>query len=985
MTGLIHKMSITKAALLATCLVVPPRAAAQTHAPAANPAETTADDPAAAPVASSDDIVVTGSRIRRSAADSPSPLTVLDSGQIRAAGTQQIADVVNQLPSLAVTQTNQTSNLAGNAGINALDLRGMGTQRTLVLVDGRRQVPAIPGTSAVDVSNIPSSLVERVEIITGGASALYGADAVAGVANFILKKDFQGVEANARYSASTRGDLDTYSYDLLAGTNFHEGRGNVSVYAFYENQPGLVSGSDRPWTADGYPIYVRPNSSVPYTISDHNRNINTADAAQIILGGRLYAVNPNGSLRDPVLGPGGFVNAAPVSLNGNADALGTLLTDGGEYNGRYDGWLLSVPSERISTRASASYEISDALKLFAIGNFARTRSTSASLQMTSFGSDVVPADSPFITQQMIDAAGGAIPEGGLYFARRFMELPQPSTEYDRRLFQGTVGGEGDFTLFSHSWNYSAYYSYGRTEQRIRDVNATAYDRWYLGLDSTRGADGSAVCRSTLTDPGNGCVAMNPLVPLTQEMINYITYTSHWSKSTLTQQVASAYVSGGLFDLSGGAVQMVLGAEYRHEENDIGTIPEYDPTSPLYDPTIGTSATPLVGKYAVKEVFGELHVPLLRDRPFFDLLSIDGAARLSDYSTAGTTTTYKFGGEWAPIPDIRFRATYGRAVRAPNIGELYTASSTSGLWITDPCNAYNLANRVDRTQYTATNCAAIAPSDTSTYWVYRDIIAQGNLDLKPETAKTLTLGVVLKPRFLPRLSVAVDYYNIDLRNAIDAFPAQTLINKCVDQASLDNIFCPLIGRDADGNLQSVITQKLNLAKYLTRGVDITATYSLPLEQLGLGAGAGTLSFDANYSRLIKREYTLDPEDPATITEYAGVFGTPKWKGVVRTTYANEGYGLTWTLRHYSPMRASTTITAEQYDDVWTPDVFYNDISGYVSLTPQIELSGGLTNALDRKPPRIPGAEAGGANFELGYSAGVYDVIGRTFFLALRFHR
>ncbi|MFV0624598.1 TonB-dependent receptor domain-containing protein [Sphingomonas sp. ac-8] len=960
-------------------------ATAQTYAPVADPAETTADEPAAAPTDPAEDIVVTGSRIRRSSADSPAPLTVLDSGQIRAAGTQQIADVVNQLPSLAVTQTNQTSNLAGNAGINALDLRGMGTQRTLVLVDGRRQVPAIPGTSAVDVSNIPSSLVERVEIITGGASALYGADAVAGVANFILKKDFQGVEANARYSASTRGDLDTYSYDLLAGTNFDEGRGNVSVYAFYENQPGLVSGSDRPWTADGYPLYARASSSELYGILDHNRNINTADAAQVILGGRLYAVNANGTLRDPILGPGGFVNATPVDLAGNADALGTLLTDGGEYNGRYDGWLLSVPSERISTRASAAYEISDALKLFAVGNFARNRATSASLQMTSFGSDAVPADSPFITQAMIDAAGGAIPEGGLRFARRFMELPQPRTEYDRRLFQGAVGAEGDFTLFAHPWNYSAYYSYGRTEQRIRDVNATAYDRWYLGLDSTRGPDGSAICRSTLDDPDNGCVAQNPLVPLTQQMIDYITYTSHWSKSTLTQQVASAYVSGGLFDLPGGAVQMVLGAEYRHEKNDIGTIPEYDPTSPLYDPTIGNSATPLVGTYDVKEVFGELHVPLLKDRPFFDLLSADAAVRLSDYSTAGSTTTYKFGGEWAPIPDVRFRATYGQAVRAPNIGELYTASSISGLWITDPCNAYNLANRTGRTQYTEANCAAIGSAGTSTYWVYRDIIAQGNLDLKPETAKTLTLGVVLKPRFVPRLSIAVDYYNIDLRNAIDAFGAQTLIDKCVDQSSLDNLFCAQVRRDADGNLDSVITQKLNLAKYLTRGIDITAAYSLPLENLGLGAGAGTLSIDANYSRLLKREYTLDPDDPTTITEYAGVFGTPKWKGVVRTTYANEGYGLTWTLRHYSPMRAATTITADRYEKVWTPDVFYNDISGFVALTPQIELSGGLNNAFDRKPPRIPGAEAGGANFELGYSAGVYDVIGRTFFVGLRFHR
>lgn len=962
-------------ALMITCLSLSHGAWAQTAPAVADEAD----------AASETDIIVTGSRIRRAAADSPSPLAVVNAEQIKAAGTQNIADIVNQMPALAVTQTNQTSNLAGNAGINALDLRGMGTQRTLVLVDGRRQVPAIPGTSAVDLSNIPSSLVERVEIVTGGASALYGADAVAGVANFILKKNFEGVEANGRYSASTRGDMGTYGYDMLIGSNFADKRGNVTLYGFFENTPGTVSGSDRPWTANGYPIYARPNSRTPYVITDHNRNINTADAAQVVLGQKLYSINADGTLRAPILGPGGFVNAAPVNLATATDPLGTLLTDGGEYNGRYDGWYLSVPSQRITTRAAASFEVSDALKLYANGTFSHNKSRSGSLQMTAFGTDVVPADSPYITPEMIAANGGTIPANGVQFARRFMELPAPSTEYDRKLFQGVLGADGEFRFLAHPWSYSAYYSYGKTTQRIRDVNATAYDRWYLGLDTTTAPDGSAICRSTLSEPGNGCVPLNPLVPLTRPMIDYITYTSHWSKSTMTQQVLSGYLSGGLFDLPGGAVQAVLGGEYRKERNDIGAIPEYDPNSPLYDPSIGTTASSLSGKYSVKEVFGELHLPLLAHRPFFESLSVDGALRLSDYSTAGSTTTWKVGGEWAPIRDIRFRATYGQAVRAPNIGELYTANSISGLWVTDPCNTYNLANRVERTQYTAANCAILNPKDTASYWLYRDIISRGNLDLKPETAKTLTVGVVVQPRFVPGLSITTDYYNIDLRGAIDSFGAQTLINKCVDQPTLNNVFCGLISRDANGNLDSVITQKLNLSQYLTRGIDFGVAYSLPLSRLGLSEKAGTLSIDANYTRLIKRRYTLDPTDPNSITEYSGVFGSPKWKGVVRTSYAREGFGLTWSLRHFSPMRATTTITSAQYAKVWTPNVFYNDFSVYAALTPNIELSGGLNNAFDRKPPRIPGAEAGGANFELNYQAGVYDVIGRTFFLTLRFHR
>ncbi|WP_404338340.1 TonB-dependent receptor plug domain-containing protein [Sphingomonas sp. MMS12-HWE2-04] len=976
-----------RTSLLVGAMIWPCVAFAQSATDLAEPAQeqTRGADPIDTPEASGD-IIVTGSRIRRSAADSPAPMTILDTAQIRSAGTQQIADVVNQLPSLAVTQTNQTSNLNGNAGINALDLRGMGTQRTLVLVDSRRQVPAIPGTSAVDVSNIPSSLVERVEIVTGGASALYGADAVAGVANFILKRDYNGVDSNFRYSQSTRGDMNTYSFDLLAGANFGGGRGNVTAYGFYEAQPGLVSGSDRPWTARGYPFYTRPAGSTgKYYISDGNYNINTADAAQVILNGQLYSVNNDGSVRNPILGPSGFTNASTVALRNDGQTLGTLLTDGGEYNGRYDGWLLSVPSERLSGRISANYDFSDAFKVFATGTYAFNTSKAGFLQMTSFGSEVVPEDSPFITPAIIAANGGTVPAGGLYFARRFMELPQPLTEYRRKMFQATVGAEGDFSLLGKSWNYSAYYSYGRTQQRVRDVNSTAYDRWYLGLDSTTAPDGTAVCRSTLTDPGNGCVAINPLAVLTQPMIDYITYTSDFSTSTMTQQVASGYVSGGLFDLPGGTVQAVIGGEYRHEENDIGAIPQYDPANPAYDPTIGITQTALVGKYSVKEAYGELHVPLLKNAPFFDTLSVDGALRFSDYSTAGTTTTWKFGGEWAPIRDIRFRGTYGQAVRAPNIGELYTASSISGLWVTDPCNTYNVANRIDRTQYTAANCAVLNPSDKTTYWRYQDIISRGNLDLEPETAKTLTLGAVFQPRFIPRLSIAVDYYSIDLRNAIDAFGAQTIINKCVDQPTLDNIFCPLVSRDAGGNINTVVTQKLNLSKYVTRGIDIAVNYSVPLENFGLGAKSGTISIDANYSRLLKREYTLDPADPTTITDYTGVFGSPKWKGVVRTSYTNENYGLTWTLRHFSPMRPTTTTTSDRYEHIYTPNVFYNDFFGYVKLTKNIELSGGLTNAFDRSPPRIPGAEAGGANFETSYTAGVYDVIGRTIFVGVRFQR
>ena len=933
-----------------------------------------------APPQASADIVVTGSRIRRTGADSPSPVSVVSAATIQQAGQPEIADVLNEQPALAITQNNQTSNLHGNAGINALDLRGLGTQRTLVLVDGRRHVPAVPGTSAVDVSTIPSGLVERVEILTGGASALYGADAVAGVANFILKKDFDGMEADLRYGNTTYWDFNTYDYSFTAGKNFADGRGNLTFYGFYEGQPNTVSGEDRPWTAKPYPIYSRPDTNSKYTIQDGVLNIYSGLTAQVLLGGDLYTFNPNGTLRAPVLGPGGFVNRQPVDTTDPAN-LGDLLTDGGEYTGRYDNYYLQVPSRRLTLHGSGHYDVSDALKLSFSADFSHNKAQSAYAPYTSFGSDVVPGDSPFITDEMRAAAGGPLTDG-INFSRKYAQLGVGRTKFDRRTFQLTGGLDGDFRLFDHAWNYSAYYSYGKSIQRRQDFNNTANDRYAMAIDTTTGPDGQPICRSTLTDPDNGCVPINPFADLTQAGIDYIQYDSSPAKSVLTQQVASGYISGGLFDLPGGPLQVVLGAEYRKERQHVGATPEYDPLSPAYDPTIGITETALTGRYSVKEVFGEAHLPILAHRPLFDTLSIDGAVRLSDYSTSGHTTTWKVGGEYAPVHDIRFRATYGQAVRAPNISELFTQGRISGLWITDPCNDYNLENRVGRTQYTAANCAQINPSDTTTYWLYRDIITQGNQNLKPEVALTLTVGAVLRPRWIRNLAVTVDYYDINIRGAIATFDAQQIIYHCVDSPTLDNQYCPFVKRDADNNLLSVTTENLNLAGFRTRGIDMELTYNLPLEDLGLGAGSGEISIDSAYTRLLKHDYQLDPLDPTTITRTAGVFGSPKWKGVTRTSWSNDAATITWTLRHFGPMRPSSTTTADLYTPDKTGNVFYNDFSVSYKLNPTFEVYGGMMNAFNRAPPRIPGAEAGGANFEAGYTAGVYDVIGRTFWIGLR---
>ncbi|MCD9088585.1 TonB-dependent receptor [Stenotrophomonas sp. SY1] len=964
--------------------------------------ETTAASSAEAEAKDLDTVIVTGSRIRREAGfDGPAPVTSISAETIRSSGHTQIADLMNQLPSFAVSQSDQTSNNpdVGNVGINALDLRGMGVQRTLTMVDGRRQVPSIPGTSGVDVSMLPASLIERVEVMTGGASALYGADAVNGVVNFILKRDFEGLNANVRYSNSSRGDMPNFNGDVLFGRNFADNRGNFTLYGFWEKDDGDVSGQDRPWTANGTPLYERPGTGSKYVITEGNRNFYDAPNANIVMGNCgpsnqidcLYTFDANGNLRRPTLGPGGLVNYDTSRLTNGDALLQQGRTNGGEYGGRYDNWYLSVPSDRQSVRSTLNFDFNESLRFFGSLSYSQSQSRSVGRALAAYGSggsESVPFDSPFITQEMIDANGGPFTEN-ISFARHFdNDVGLISTEYKRKLLQVVGGLEGDFSLFGRAWNYSGYLSYGRSNERVRSRNAASYDRLIEGLNSTTDSAGNAVCNGSWVwngsaydwaAPSAGCVAINPFKQLTPGMVDWLTYDTDWSDTTMTQKVASAYASGGLFDLPAGEVQLVVGAEYRKESSDIGVTPQFNPDDPRYDPTLGVTETPLVGQYSVKEIFGELHIPLLADLPGAQHLALDLAGRVSDYNLAGRTATSKIGLEWTPIEDITLRGTWGKAIRAPNIAEMYTADSVSGLWVYDPCNDYSVENRTDRTQYTAANCAAIAPSDTTTYWQWRDIVSSGNTGLKPETAKTTTWGVVLRPRFVNNLSVSADYYRIDLRGVIAELDPQAILNRCVDQASLDNPFCDMVTRNNTGDLVEVAVQQLNLSQSIARGVDINASWFQMLPN------GNRVSIDLSYGRILQRTDVADPTNPSDAWDYVGLFGTPKWKGATRFGWSNESSQVSWNLRHVSRMRAGETYTEENTQRPWAGNTFYSDVYFSHKITPKLSVYAGLNNVFDRSPPRIPGGEAGGANFNqaiAGYQAGLYDVIGRTYYGGLR---
>ena len=953
-------------------------------------AKKTDDDKPKAAATDTTDVVVTGSRIRHRGAASATPTTVISSDLISKSGTRQIADLVNQMPALVISQSDQTSNAnrdkdsmdASHPGLNALDLRGLGTKRTLVLVDGRRHVPGAPGSSAVDISTIPSSLIERVEIITGGASAQYGADAVAGVANFILKKNFQGYEANVQYGNSNYNDMPSYGADILYGKNFAGNRGNFTLFASYDRSDGTVSGQDRPWTATGNPWWVKGSNGIS-TILDGQRLLAYSPRAQVLLGGKPYTFNDDGTMRAPVLGPSGILaNTYDLSDSGS---IANLETDGGEYGGRYDGWLLSVPSERFITHGTFGYQLTPNIRYFLEGDFARTTSHGEYGVWYEGGSNRLSSDNPFITDEMRAANGGTVDD--LAFVRQYPEFGRAKSYYKRNLYQIVTGFEGDLPslIHDHDWHWSAYYSYGKTEEITHDSNETSNDRYMKALDAVMGPNGKPVCRVTLTDPSDPCVPLNPFKPVTADVIKYLQFSTSPSTSSLQQHVLSGYATGGLFNLPAGEVQAVVGAEFRKELNDIGAVPQYDPNNPAFVADDGTIQTPLHGEYDVKEAFAELSVPILKDLPFAQKLSLDAAIRGSDYSTAGKTQAYKYGLQWSPIQDLRFRTTYGQAVRAPNISEVFTASSISGAWLSDPCNYYNLPHRIDETQYTAQNCAATAPANKNDYWLWLDVIKKGNPDLKVETAKTLTLGLVFQPRFIKNLSVSVDYYDIDMRNVVSAMDPQTILNKCMDSPTLNNEYCGMIVRDpTTHNLVSVVQQNINLAERKNRGVDIEGDYAFDLSALGLRGNSGRVSINTVYTHLLENTYTADPDNPQVVTDTLGVFGFPEWKGVTRFNYERGPLWLSWSLRTFSGMRQTTTITPDAYDPYKTKPIAYSDFFAAYKLKSNITLGVGINNVFNKAPPRYPGAEAGGAYFgDEGWQSGIFDVIGRTMHISLKF--
>jgi outer membrane receptor protein involved in Fe transport len=982
-------------------------------------------------------IVVTGSRIARPNLASTVPITSVGVQELTDTGNVSLGDELNNLPALRSTfnQSNSTR-FIGTAGLNLLDLRGLGTERTLVLVNGRRHVTAQPGAYSVDTNTIPTDLLERVDVVTGGNSAIYGSDAVAGVVNFVLKRNFDGIRIRGQGGVSSRGDRGTAFTSLTAGKNFADDRGNVAVaFEYAKSQPlfaterddltGVFSGTKgfvqvedtlgEPPEGDGIPdtgfrTGIRNNSFGlgGGVLTTCTGPIPTGTPANAVERRRAAvctgATSPTGGLLSST-----FFFLPDGTLARNNPTLDTRNVGGPVFGGLGSTLIesnqLQPGLDRYAANLLASFEVSSGFKPFLEAKFVRVDSlTSGQPSFTGGGNTTgtFSINNPFLTDQARTTLQTILAPGATTFGlnRLNLDFGGRGEKHQRDTYRVVAGFGGE--IFGN-FRYEVAGNYGRTETYFETTGNILSARFNNAANAVRNAAGQIVCAinadAVTTNDDPACVPINlfGFGRPSQEALNYIGVVS--SRKQMAEQInATAFISGdstGLFELPGGAVGFALGVEYRKEK-----------ARSAFDPVTTSGATFLNAilpftppSQEIKEVFGELRVPLLADLPFAEELTLEASGRASDYGgSTGTVFAYNIGGTFAPIRDIRFRAGYARSVRAPNLGNLFaTPSQTFVNAFVDPCNQTVINQNPNR----AKNCAAAGiPTTivvngetrpfTNTTASGISGFNQGNADLVPEKGTSLTVGAVIQPRFFPGFSLTIDYYDIKIRDVIQGLTGQTIINQCYDDpGGLDNQFCKVIFRrtspDPFVNFTfagqssrtftgvdtiplpvigpSFLNQPFNFANLKTSGVDVDAAYRRKI------FGNVDLNLRGLLSYVRNRQGFTSITQPDFGTQFAGTLGDPSWEGSFSADLDfgmfEFGYDLRWIGKQFIGAFATQNreqgrppTNADAFPVKTYPDVFYHDIRVGFEPNDRFEFYVGVDNVLDRYPPFGLDATGGG---------------------------
>ncbi|EIZ79966.1 hypothetical protein WSK_1332 [Novosphingobium sp. Rr 2-17] len=923
-----------KRLLLASTLLMglPVTAQAQDTAPAAS-------EGADAQPAQGDAIVITGSRLRNPNLEQAAPILTVSAKELALSGQINVENILKELPQLLPGTTSASNNPGG--GVSTANLRGLGAVRTLVLVNGHRYV-SYDTNQIVDLNTIPTALLEKVDIITGGKSAVYGSDAVTGVINFVTKQNFEGVQANSNYRITDKGDGAQYSGGLLVGKNFAEGRGNITLYGDY-TQRKAIKQSARSYTAvtqtdDGEGgLTSGGSSSIPGT--------------RINIGGKNYKFDENGD----------------YSAYTSADA----------YNYASENYL-QVPQKRELLFGQGHFDVSDALTFYAEGQYIHNRVKNQLAPTPVTGSFELDNNSPYLSadsQALLksqDTDGDGYTTANIY--RRLSEVGDRVSLVDSKALRGLFGARGDL---GSNWNYDIYASYARTKQTEYQSGNISRSRLQQALKTTTDSNGNLVC----TDQSNGCVPANIYGAgnLSDEAVDFISIDTT-NRSTITEKVVSgAITNNNLFDLGAGPAGIAVGAEYRSEYG------RYDPDEALSSgDVVGFNGSePTKGGYNVKELFTEVSVPLLADKPFVHRLELNGAVRYSHYTTAAKNVgTFSGGLLWAPIKDIGLRAQFSRAVRAPTVSDLYSGTSQNFESATDPCTTSAAVSNANLNA----SCIAQGVPSGSVGTEYNGGDTQimsyngGNTNLREETANTYTFGIVLKPSMIPGLSITADYYHIKIDNYITSAGTSSIIRACYGDegngwTSYNSSYCSLLPRDSTGTIYGAIDTNSNSGGVKTDGIDFDAQYSIPL---AFGTNKSS-NLNLRVAGTYLMNWTFHPIADISDIVYncAGKFGLncgnvyAKWRLNSRATWSTDGGSLSLAWRHLSPVGDDDDSTTYSVEHIKAYDYF--DLTATIDIDKKFTWSIGMNNMFNRKPPIL-----GDNQQQSNTYPSTYDVNGRTFF-------
>jgi iron complex outermembrane recepter protein len=932
-------------------------------------------------------IQVTGSRLSSPGAESPSPLQILTSADIAASGATNLQELLQKNPTLGTPTLSRTNSnfLTSGGGVSTVNLRNLGDSRTLVLVNGRRFVSGVPGDSAVDLNTIPTDFIERVEILTGGASATYGSDAVAGVVNIILKKNFNGVTFDAQTGRSSEGDDFKKKLALTFGTTSADGNSNIMGHFGYSKQ-GAVFSRDREASAmDQTSRISRGHPELAFVAKTPNLS-GYAPQGHFFGGDEDYTYDKNGAV-------------IPWNQNGTGGATPT-----GFNRSAYR--TIAVPTERYLFATNGNYALNDNHSLFFEGTYAQTK-VDTNIEPFPLGSDTiyqgtggqVPAEflvngkmvkNPLVPQHLYDIATDTDGDGArdYFFTRRLAEFGPRHSTVDRDTFRIATGAKGTVM----DWNYEAYVAYGKTKEAQSSTGQVNVMSFRNALEAIPDGNGGAMCRDA-NAVAEGCVPINIFGynTISPAALKYVTAPGSLL-TAVTQKLAGASVNGEVFELPAGKIGIAAGFEWRGE--DSSSVPDPLTQSGL---NAGNATPPTFGNFNVKEEFVETRIPLLKDKPFAKELSFLATVRHGDYSTVGSTNSWNAGVEWSITPDFKLRGTRAQSTRAPNINELYQAPSQdfpSGL--VDPCEGATATgtSALDINCHAAPGVAANQAAHGGVFTLGQADLQgisgynRGNPNLKAEKGRSSTVGLVVTPRSIPMLSkftFTADYFKIVIADAIVSTDRQYALDQCYNHNV--QTFCQFItrrpaqtGNLSAGSIQYSDKAVANTGGSGTEGVDLTASWADKV-------GPGRLNVHVAYTYLKSLWDKATPE--ADVNEDVGQVtannvNAPRNKAVVNLAYKWGAFGVSSTTTYTGPVALDDQFLKSlkiEPGSVGVGSKTYNDFQFTYDVKKSVQAYLGINNAFNAKAPRIisglPGDSTGTET-----DASTYDAIGRRYYLGVR---